>query len=74
MITSSGAHLLELITDILEMSRLEAGRSTCDASEGDLHALLEAHRLRGADEAHAAMARRVAGRPAGTRPPRTRIG
>ncbi len=41
VITSSGAHLLELITDILEMSRIEAGRSTCDASEGDLHALLD---------------------------------
>ena len=41
IINRSGEHLLALITDILEMSRIEAGQSTCDAEDFALQPLLE---------------------------------
>ena len=40
IIHSSGNHLLTLINDILEMSKIEAGRATLTVEPFDLHALL----------------------------------
>ena len=40
IIHSSGHHLLTLINDILEMSKIEAGRATLTVEPFDLHALL----------------------------------
>ena len=41
IINSSGAHLLVLINDVLEMSRIEAGMLTANRAALDLHSLLD---------------------------------
>jgi PAS domain S-box-containing protein len=41
IIGQSGGHLLELINDVLEISKIEAGRLTADSTTFDLHRFLD---------------------------------
>jgi len=41
IINRSGEHLLELIDDVLEMAKIEAGKVSLNDSECDLHAMLD---------------------------------